>query len=218
MRGRRLFTGVNIIWLHGVRDGRFVHVGSVDAPVSRGVIKALVEELWANYGRDTLQRVDVLGWDFAFEIDTTVRQIEREGQIKISCKRIPREVLERKAKEEVDIRFFELAALDIEVHQRQDRSVTVTLIDFIVPTEAFSNKVQQVLREWHQWIDYWAVDWNYKYDEFHNMTQVYRTGEGDAIQINMDYIYKEPGTYTIAVKVIDVQGNDTTTTTEVEVY
>ncbi len=33
-------------WLHGVRDGRLVHIGGVDAPISDGDVRAIVKEFW----------------------------------------------------------------------------------------------------------------------------------------------------------------------------
>ena len=32
------------IWLHGIKAGRLVHVGTVDAPISLGEVKAIVNE------------------------------------------------------------------------------------------------------------------------------------------------------------------------------
>ena len=207
----------NFVWIHGTREGRFVHVGNIDTPISYGDIQALVEELWYTYGKNTLQKVDVLGWDFAFEIDRFIRQIEHESQIKITCRRIPREVLTRRAQEQIDIKFFEMAALDVEVHQGHDRQVTVFLTDFIIPTEVITEEIRQSLHEWHQWIDYWTIDWNYNQNVFHNMIHLYRTTKEVALQTSANHVYEQPGTYIIAVKVIDVLGNDTTTVTKVEV-
>ena len=33
-------------WLHGIKGGRLVHVGSVDAPIALGEVKAIVNEFW----------------------------------------------------------------------------------------------------------------------------------------------------------------------------
>ncbi len=66
-------------------------------------------------------------------------------------------------------------------------------------------------------VDYWAVDWDYKGDTFHNQWQSYRTRKDPKISLNVSYVYPEPGKYTIVVKVIDILGNDTTKTVELTV-
>ncbi len=40
-----------------------------------------------------------------------------------------------------------------------------------------------LLTHWSQYIDYWAVDWNYRDDTFHNEWQAYRTKKNP----NMNY-------------------------------
>lgn len=65
-------------WLHGVRQGRMVHIGTVDAPVTADDIKQITMEFRKIVGTGenapTVQCVDVLGWDFAFELNEIARQ------------------------------------------------------------------------------------------------------------------------------------------------
>ena len=77
--------------------------------------------------------------------------------------------------------------------------------------------VQRAIKHWAQWIDYWAVDWDYKGDTFHNQWQHYRTKKAPDLQRQVANSYAEPGTYVILIKVIDILGNDTTKTVTVEV-
>lgn len=55
--------------------------------------------------------MDVLGWDFAFELNEVAKQQAAAANIAMRFLRIPREVLEKQAVEQGDIKFFELAAL-----------------------------------------------------------------------------------------------------------
>jgi len=106
------------VWLHGLRDGRFVHVGSVDAPVAIGDVQQIVRDVWrirGPAGQSTTNAVDILGWDFAFELNEVARQMAAENNVTVRFKRIPREVLEKRAVEQGDIKFFELAALSVAV-------------------------------------------------------------------------------------------------------
>jgi adenine-specific DNA-methyltransferase len=78
-------------------------------------------------------------------------------------------------------------------------------------------EVQKAIRHWSQWIDYWAVDWDYKGDAFHNEWQAYRTRQEPGLRKEAAHTYESAGAYTLLVKVIDILGNDTTKAITVKV-
>lgn len=114
------------------------------------------------------------------------------------------------------MRFFELGALSVGVKQKS-RDVTLKLTDFIIPTDDIPEEARKAIKHWSQLVDYWAVDWDYKNDTFHNQWQAYRTLKEPKIELETKYEYKEPGKHTVVVKVIDILGNDTTKTIEITV-
>jgi adenine-specific DNA-methyltransferase len=132
-----------------------------------------------------------------------------DANIRLAFKKIPREVLEKKAVEQGDIFFYELAALDVEVKPIR-KSASVELKNFFIPPDDVPEDVRNAIMHWSQWIDYWAIDWDYRDDTFHNQWQTYRTKKGPKILLRTFHEYEEPGTYTIVMKVIDILGNDTT--------
>lgn len=207
-------------WLHGVRSGRMVHVGAVDAPVTLADVKAIAAEVWRAVGRGKgapeKAAVDVLGWEFAFELNELAHQVAAEVRVQVAFKKIPREVLEKRAVEQGDIRFFELAALSVDVKAKK-REVTVTLKDFVVSPDDIPEEARKAIKHWSQCVDYWAIDWNYKGDTFHNEWQAYRTKKVQTLETTATKTYAETGRYTVLVKVIDILGNDTTKAIEVEV-
>lgn len=199
--------------LHGLKTGRMVHVGSVDAPISLGDVTQIAAEFKKaiGTGQDAPKTngIDVLGWDFAFEINETAQQQAAAANIHMKFWRIPREVMEKKAVEQGDIKFFELAALSVET-KTKGRKVTLRLNDFVIPPDDVPEDVRKAVTHWSQWIDYWAVDWDNKGDTFHNEWQAYRTRKDNALGLQTAHEYAEPGDYRIVVKVIDILGNDTT--------
>lgn len=207
-------------WLHGMKAGAMVHVGTVDAPVTVGDVKQIAAEFRkaVGAGRDAPKsaRVDVLGWDFAFELNEVAKQEAALANILIRFVRIPREVLDKRAVDDGDVQFFELAALDVGV-QVKKRVVQLTLADFVIPVDDVPDEVQRQIKNWTQWVDYWAVDWNNHGDAFHNEWQTYRTRENPTLDVVTVHEFEKPGKYRIVVKVIDILGNDTTKTLEVEV-
>jgi len=57
-------------------------------------------------------------------------------------------------------------------------------------------------------IDYWAIDWNYQGDTFHNQWQDYRIKREPRVGDRANYTYEKSGEYQIMVKVIDIFGGD----------
>jgi len=173
-------------WLHGVKDGRMVHVGPVDSPISPNDVKQIAIEFRkaVGTGKDAPKEaaVDVLGWDFAFELNEVARQQASQANINMRFLRIPREVLEQKAVEQGDIRFFELAALAVDVTHK-GKEVALQLTDFVIPPDDVPEDVQRAISHWSHWVDYWAVDWDNKGDTFHNMWQAYRTRQDKSITL-----------------------------------
>ena len=201
-----------------------VHVGSVDSPVSPADVSQIAAEFRRAIGSGAdapkTNGVDVLGWDFAFELHEVARQQAAMAKIDVRFLRIPREVLEKRAVEQGDIRFFELAALSVKV-ATNGLAVTLTLTDFVIPPDDVPEEVRRAITSWAQWIDYWAVDWDNRgsafYDTFHNEWQTYRTRQSPELQKTVSHTYDEPGRHRVVVKVIDILGNDTTHTLDVEV-
>ncbi len=219
--GARPITGY--VWLHGVKHGRMVHIGGVDAPISVGDVAQVAAEFKRSRGTGenapSQNSVDILGWDFAFELNEVSKQQAAQAGVDVRFIRIPREVLEKKAVEQGDIKFFELAALSVDVLQNA-KGITLTLKDFVIPLDDVPQEVQSAITNWEQWIDYWAVNWDNKGDTFHNQWQSYRTRKVKTLQkqiVSPPGTYKESGEYKVVVKVIDILGNDTTRTVKVQV-
>lgn len=206
-------------YLHGAKAGRMIHVGSVEAPVTVEDIKASIKEFWKLVGKEKSAQVngiDFLGWDFAFDVNETAKQFAAENKVNVSFKKIPREVLEKKAVEQGDIKFYELASLTVKT-KTDKKKVSVSLENFIIPPDDIPQEVRGKITHWSQWIDYWAVDWNYRDDTFHNEWQSYRTKQNPKIELTANNVYEKAGKYIVLVKVIDILGNDTTKVIQIEV-
>lgn len=208
------------VWLHGVKGGRMVHVAAVDAPVTRADVNAIAAEVWKSSGRGPgspeKPAVDVLGWEFALDMNETAKQVAAEARVDAAFKKIPREVLEKKAVEQGDVYFFELGALAVDSKVKK-REVTLTLSDFVIPSDDVPVEVRGAIKHWSQMVDYWAVDWDFKDDTFHNQWQSYRTRKSPKLELSVKHEYVEPGSYAVVVKVLDILGNDTTKVLAVEV-
>jgi hypothetical protein len=207
-------------WLRGVKGGRLVHVGGVDGPVSEGDIRFIAAEFKKVMGSGknarTTNGIDVLGWDFAFELNEVARQQAERANLNLRFLRIPREVMDKRAVDQGDVHFFELGALFVDARTK-GFSAVLKLTDFIIPPDDVPEDVRAVVRHWSQWIDYWAVAWEYDGQTFHNQWQSFRTRQQQKLALSVAHAYSKAGTYRVMVKVIDILGNDTTKTLTIEV-
>jgi len=200
--------------LHGQKAGRWVHVGATDAAVTRDEVMSAVRECQAN----RYTALDVLGWEWEMGLHDTIRDEARRLGVDLRLLNIPREVMDKRAVAAGDVHFYELAYLKTSLLQ-DARTVTVKLDDFIIPNpDLVPDEVRSKVKKWSDYIDFWAVDWNYAGDTFHNEWQTYRTRKSPVLRLISDpHTYQDPGQYRILVKVIDIFGNDTTQLLEVEV-
>jgi len=201
--------------LHGKKGKAMVHIGAVDAPVTIAEIDAAVDEC-AKLKQGELH---VLGWEWEMGLyDLMVEAAKKKG-VKLLLLQIPREVMEQQAAAKGDVRFFELAYLEAEIRKPKKLTAQVTLKDFVVPnTDLIPEDVRSKVKKWSDYIDYWAVDWDFQNDTFMQGWVAYRTRKERKLPLVSDqHAYEKPGKYRVLVKVIDIFGNDTSRVFDVEV-
>ncbi len=210
--------------LHGRTGKAMVHIGAVDAPVTFTEIDAAVEEC-AKLKQGELH---VLGWEWEMGLAGPNNEVRRGGPVqelakhkgvKLMLLQIPREVMEQQAAAKGDVRFFELAFLEAEIKHAKGLAVQVALKDFVIPnTELIPEEVRSKVKKWSDYIDYWAIDWDFQNDTFMQGWVAYRTRKDRKLPLASDtHTYAKAGKYRILVKVIDIFGNDTSQAFDVEV-
>jgi adenine-specific DNA-methyltransferase len=196
--------------IHGRKGGALVHVGAVDAPVTISEINAALAEA----AQLDQKELHVLGWEWEMGLhDPLVQQARQSHGVRLRLLNIPREVMERQAVDRGDVRFFDLAHLEAKVFPAKGsrRRVKIQLADFVIPdTDLILEEVRSKIRKWSDYIDYWAVDWDFQHDTFMNQWQAYRTRKNRKLELeSAEHEFDRPGKYKILVKVVDIFGNDT---------
>ena len=273
-------------FFHGKNGGRLVVVGPINLPVGR----LFVEEVVTECRKRGATRVDVLAFEFEMGLFPAVLDEAKQKGIDLSPKTIPPEVFDKRAVERGQVRFHDVAY--IEVTPRFDKkdklTVAVEMTDFSVYySQGLADTIAADLKEgksevvceqghlwkvskdkkgvirrdkltkqWTDWVDYWAVDFNYEsrkeiikvpcgtglggvqgflpgqepsqrelelpaedFEErwtgayiFENEWQSFRTRQSRDLELKTaTHTYDKPGRYIVAVKVIDIFGNDTMT-------
>jgi len=202
-----------MLHIHGKKGKHLVHVGAVDSPVTFSEIFEAIDEI-KKAGQNSL---DILGWEWEMGLHDVVEKEAKSKGVNLRLFNIPRDVMDPRAVEKGDITFYELAYLEVEASKNKYGEYVIELKDFAIPNlDLIPEDVRSKIKKWSDYIDYWAVDWDWNEDTFHNMWQSYRTRKERKLELKSDgHKYEERDKHLIMVKVIDIFGNDTTRVLEV---
>lgn len=217
-------------YIHGRKGERAVHVGPLNAPVTMEEIEKLIIECRAN----DFNKADVLGWEWNYEVNELAKELARKNgvilrliqipavnEIKASLVgfdlqllKVPDQVVEKELAKYV--KFPEVAYIELET-KIKGKKVSLKIADFQIPPTPELAEISSKLKDSRELIDYWAIDWDYRGDTFHNQWQSFRTKKIPRVDYEAEHEYPESGEYQIMVKVIDVFGNDTNKIIEIRI-
>ena len=256
----------------GKKGGRLIAIGPVNLPVTR----LFVEEIILECRRHQITRVDVLGFEFEMGLFPNVLDEAKSRGINIAPKFIPAEVFDKRAVDQGQVVFHDMAFIEVKPiftagEQDKPTTVAVELTDFSVfysqdsishAEQTLKNKSSRIVvekgqvvkvskdangnvnrevltKEWTDWIDYWSVDFDFEskheiirmqnsktgeWEEqwtgdyvFENEWQSFRTKKDRSLELTSVAHECTPGRRKLAVKVVDIFGNDTMTIVEVSV-
>lgn len=216
--------------LHGKKANRLVHIGSLNAPVSMEEVRNAITECVEN----KIKKLDILGWEWSYEVNDLGRELAKKKGIDLRLIQIPSvneiksalvgfdlkllKIPEQAIDEKIlkNIKFSEVSYLEIEA-KANGKQVLIKISDFQVPPSQWLDEIKDSIKKYSDLIDYWAIDWDYQGDTFHNQWQAYRTKKEPKIEIEAKKTYEKPGEYTAMVKVVDIFGNDTNKIVKVKV-
>lgn len=251
----------------GKKRDRLVAVGQMDTPVTNAFLEEIIKEC----KEKNITKVDILGFDYEMGINfANFKQMGLDIQFKV----IPREVFDKKAVEKGQVKFYDVAYIEIKPiikGKGRLKEISVELLDFSVfynqdnidetedklkinsskiliengqvikiNKDKNNNITREVLtKKWTDWVDYWSVDFDFEskkefirvIDEktgeekeqwtgsyiFENEWQSFRTKKDRTLELISASREVSAGKRKIAVKVIDIFGNDTTKTIEVNI-
>jgi len=192
-------------YIHGRKGRRLIHIGAPDSFVTEREIRRALQECRSANSTG----LDVLGWEFEMGLYELIEDLGREYGVDLKLKQIPVDILDMRKRELANVKFFDLNYLDLDVSV-EGRKVAVEIKRFVIANpEYLPEEIRESVKDFRSYIDYWAVDFDYKNDVFHNMRQEYRTRKNKNLRTRISYEYRESGEYDILVKVVDIFGNDT---------
>jgi len=216
-----------------------VYVGYPDRPLTAKKTAELVKTARTLDG-DGYDRLVLLAWDYEYNYDEQI-EIRRKGfGVHVDARLIPPSIYEylRKAKDEEDliekfsskIRFgskpyLKLGHSKVTKRGERDYNISIGIEHYVlseIPVEDEKDRTElQAISKGDQFavlIDYWAVDWDYDGRTFRSRWQDYRMSGSDRriVTTHANTSVEGGRRYDIAVRVVDVFGNDATATTSVD--
>jgi DNA modification methylase len=250
----------------GSKNNRLIAIGPLNLPVTRVFVETIVKE--SQLIKST--KVDVLAFEYEMGLFPNIQDEARKLGVDLSFKYIPRDIFDKRAVETGQVKFHEVAYIEVKSHVKSN-SLVIELIDYSVGYQQDSissaekdlNKAGskvviengQVIKleknkegiftrtiltkHWSDWIDYWSIDWDFSNRKeiisvknkstneletlwtgdfiFENEWQSFRTRKDRRIELkSIDKEFSD-GIKKIAVKVVDIFGNDTMKIVEVKV-
>ena len=208
--------------LHGRKGPALCHVDAIDGIFTRREARSVAEAAQQAGAKE----VACLAWEFEMDLRMECDALEREFDVRIKLIQIPREIMEKNRKDPPP--FLEVATLEAEPVYRKvagKRVVDIKLKRFLpslaeVPTNELKELKARAVKSGFDFIDFWAVDFDYEYGgPFNHHWQDYRTRKDRSLKTvsEQGYEYPKKGRYTACVKVVDIFGCDTSITVEVVV-
>ncbi len=209
-------------YLHGRKGERAVHVGPLNAPVTMEELEKVVIECRTN----SFNKADVLGWEWSYDVNELAKELAKKNGVDLKLVQIPSvneikaalvgldlqllKIPEQVVEKEIAkyVKFPEVAYLEIE-EKIKGKEVVLKITDFQLSPTADLAEIAGKVKDSRELIDYWAIDWDYKGDTFHNQWQSFRLKKTPKVDYEAKHKYEEAGEYRIMVKVVDVFGNDT---------
>jgi site-specific DNA-methyltransferase (adenine-specific)/adenine-specific DNA-methyltransferase len=117
-------------FFHGKTGGRLVVVGPINLPVGR----LFVEEVITECRKRGASRVDVLAFEFEMGLFPAVLEEAKQKGIDLAPKTIPPEVFDKRAVERGQVRFHDVAYIEVtpRFDQKNKLALAVELTDFSV--------------------------------------------------------------------------------------
>jgi DNA modification methylase len=249
----------------GKKGNRFVSVGPLDLPLSRDFIDVIVQNaksaglleidlLAFEFGMgvvpDAIEEAKNDGVKLNLKIiprEVFDKKAVADGAVKFSeVGYLDVKIESKKLEASVTLTdfsvFYSQDSLELDGENLQKGKSRVVLDNGIIKKISKNKegivKIENIATSWVDWIDYWAIDFNFedrqelklvKHDDgrveqaatgrniFDNQWQSFKTNSEKIELTSSKYQYPKAGKYKIAVKVIDVFGNDTTRVFDVNV-
>jgi len=248
--------------LKGKKGNTFISIGPINQNLSRNHVEEVIKECLKN----KITSVDILGFEYEMGLFPSVQEDAKIQGLRLNYKQIPMDVFDEQAVQKGKVVFFDVAAIEfkpiikkkflsieltdfsvfynennlgIDDNLKNENSKIITEAGNIIRVSKNKDgiiKRDVLTKNWHDWIDYWSVDFDFdskpeiikfkkndKIEEvwtgsyiFENEWQSFRSKNNKKIELISSAKEIRRESTKVAVKVVDIFGNDTMKVMEVK--
>ncbi len=203
-----------------------VYVCEPDRPMTARKAVELSKDASALDGRGYKNLV-ILAWDYDYNYDEDLKKFSSSRNSKIESKIIPSDVYKYLRSPKVGdpslvdkITFHQKPYLKVSEPEIIDQfgdevAIKISIAQYVVMDnpimdEEKRKEAEELLKKNYAYlIDFWAVDWDYDSKTFKSMWQAIRNRKSmEPVVTIADFRVKKGREYNIAIRVVDVFGND----------
>ena len=254
--------------IHGKKGSDFLSLGPINQPLSRNHVEEVIAECLKN----NITSVDVLGFEYEMGLFPTIQEEAKSKGLRLSYKQIPMEVFDKTAVSRGEVIFHDVAFIEFKPHidgkklsveltdfavfynednLGGDDSLAKGKSKIVVENGAIIEKRKDkdgivsetiLTNQWHDWIDYWSVDFDYESkpeiikfktedggveeewtgnyvfeNEWQSFRGKYKLNKGEKLELKSAEREIAKDKTKVAVKVVDIFGNDTMKVLEVKI-
>ena len=254
--------------IHGKKGSDFVSLGPINQPLSRNHVEEVIAECLKN----NITSVDVLGFEYEMGLFPTIQEEAKSKGLRLSYKQIPMEVFDKTAVSRGEVIFHDVAFIEFKPHidgkklsveltdfavfynednLGGDDSLAKGKSKIVVENGAIIEKRKDkdgivsetiLTNQWHDWIDYWSVDFDYESkpeiikfktedggveeewtgnyvfeNEWQSFRGKYKLNKDERLELISSEREIAKDKTKVAVKVVDIFGNDTMKVLEVKI-
>ncbi|MHA1468687.1 MAG: hypothetical protein ACTSP6_11510, partial [Promethearchaeota archaeon] len=190
-----------------VKDNSIVYLNPPDIDLTKEHLQEIVVNSRKIPGFSSL---DILIWDISDDAYKIVEELIKQESMEIRIKKLPDDFVHNLTNEVYRPKLYDIYACKIGLKvSDENKRVLIKLLNIDIEHNDFVNdKIKQKVKDYSDYIDYWAIDYDYNGKEFRPDWYSFKTRKRRSMEFTSTHEYEASGEHTILIKIVDIFGNE----------
>ncbi|MHA1255108.1 MAG: site-specific DNA-methyltransferase [Promethearchaeota archaeon] len=193
-----------------VKDNSIVYLNLPDTDLTKEHLQEIVVNSRKMSGFSSL---DILIWDISDDVYKIVEELIKQESMEIRIKKLPDDFVHNLTNEVYRPKLYDIYACKIGLKvSDENKRVLIKLLNIDIEHNDFVNdKIKQKVKDYSDYIDYWAIDYDYNGKEFRPDWYSFKTRKRRkrrSMKLKSTHVYDSSEKHTILIKIVDIFGNE----------
>ena len=190
-----------------VKDNSIVYLNPPDTDLTHEHLQEIVVNSRKITGFSSL---DILIWDISDDVYKIVEELIKQESMEIRIKKFPDDLIHNLTNETYRPKLYDIYACKIGLKvSDENKNVLIKLLNVDIEHNEFVNdKIKQKAKDYSDYIDYWAIDYDYDDKESRPVWYSFKNRKRSSIKLTSNHEYEESGKHTILINIVDIFGNE----------